>query len=214
VPLITTVAAMRFPLILLCLYLVVFGICAIEPFDRDVWWAENFPIWIIVGLIIWASRHHRFSNLAYALMFVLPVLHTIGGHYTFERVPFDWITDAFGFERNHYDRIAHFTVGFFAYPMAEIFATKQLVKPRWLLLMLPVFVILAIAGLYEIIEWLFAIIFNPEAGHAFLGSQGDVWDAQKDMLADTLGAIFAIAIFILCGKPKTTNGHEVTRMKT
>lgn len=191
---------MRFPVILLGLYLAVFAICAIDPYDRGVWFAENAPIWIVVGLIIWASGYHCFSNLAYALMCILPLLHTIGGHYTFERVPFDWITEAFGFERNHYDRIAHFTVGFFAYPMAEIAAAKQLVKPRWLMLTLPVLVILAIAGLYEIFEWLFAILVNPESGHAFLGSQGDVWDAQKDMLADTLGAIFAVVLFTIFGK--------------
>lgn len=197
---VANIASMRFPLILLSLYLAVFGICAIEPYDRGVWLAENAPIWIIVGLIAWASRYHRFSNLAYSLMFILPVLHTIGGHYTFERVPFDWFTDTFGFERNHYDRIAHITVGFFAFPMAEVAVSKQLVKPRWLLLTLPVMVILGIAGAYEIFEWLYAVTGNPEAGSAVLGSQGDVWDAQKDMLADTIGAIFAVVLFVFFGK--------------
>ena len=194
---------MRYPLILLGLYLLLFGICAIEPYDRGIWFAENATMWVVIGLIIWASCYYRFSNLAYTLMMVLPILHTIGGHYTFEHVPFDWFTNTFGFERNHYDRIAHFTVGFYAFPMAEIADAKQLVKPRWLMLTLPVMVILAIAGAYEIFEWLFAILVNPEAGHAFLGSQGDSWDAQKDMLADTLGAIFAVVLYVIFGKRKS-----------
>lgn len=188
---------MKFPHLCLALYLAVFIICGIAPYDRAVWWAENFPILVIVGLIIWASRHHKFSNTAYAMMTVLPVLHTIGGHFTFERVPFDWVTEAFGFERNHYDRIAHFTVGFFAYPMAEFAASKQLVRTRTLVLGLPVVTILAIAGLYEILEWWYAVSSDSTAGAAVLGSQGDVWDAQKDMLADTLGAVFSMTLFAI-----------------
>ena len=185
----------RIPLVLLGLYLITFIICAIAPYDRGVWFAENAPIVLIVGVIIWVSRYHKFSNTAYLMMAVLPILHTIGGHFTFERVPFDWVTDLFGFERNHYDRIAHFTVGFFAYPIAEFFQAKRLVTSRVLVMVLPVLIVLAVAGAYEIFEWLYAISSDPEAGAAVLGSQGDVWDAQKDMLADTLGAIVAMCLF-------------------
>jgi len=187
----------RFPLILLGLYLLTFIICAIRPHDRGVWFAENAPIVLLVAGIVWASRHHRFSNTAYVLMTVLPVLHTIGGHYTFELVPFGWVTDTFGFERNHYDRIAHFSVGFYAYPIAEFFMAKRLVASRVLVLLLPVLMILAVAGAYEIFEWLYAVNSDPEAGAAVLGSQGDVWDAQKDMLADSLGAVTAMMLFAL-----------------
>jgi len=185
----------RFPLVLLGIYLATFVICAIAPYNRGVWFAENAPIVLIVAVIIWVSRRHRFSNTAYLMMTVLPILHTIGGHFTFERVPFDWFTDFFGFERNHYDRIAHFAVGFFAYPIAEYFEAKRLVTSRALVMVLPVLIILAVAGGYEIFEWLFAISADPEAGLAVLGSQGDIWDAQKDMLADTLGAVFAMSLF-------------------
>jgi len=185
----------RFPLVLLGLYLATFIICAITPYDRGVWFAENAPIVLIVAAIIWASRYHRFSNTAYLMMAVLPILHTIGGHFTFERVPFDWFSDLFGFERNHYDRVAHFSVGFFAYPIAEYFLAKRLVTSRVLVIVLPILIILAVAGAYEIFEWLYAISADPEAGIAVLGSQGDIWDAQKDMLADTLGAVFAMSLF-------------------
>ena len=86
-----------FPLLLLALYGVVFTVCAIAPYDRAVWWAENIPVLIVVGALILLARQHRFSNTSYALMSVFIILHTIGGHYTFERVPFDWVTDLFDF---------------------------------------------------------------------------------------------------------------------
>jgi putative membrane protein len=183
------------PLALLGLYAVVFTVCAIAPYDRDVWWAENAPVWIVVGALAWLSRLHRFSNTSYVLMSVFIILHTIGGHYTFERVPFDWVTNLFGFERNHYDRLAHFSVGFYAYPIAEVLMTRRLVRTRWIVSLFPVFAIVTVAGVYEIFEWQFALTANPTAGGAVLGSQGDIWDAQKDILADTLGAFLVMILF-------------------
>ena len=176
-------------------YVMLFVVCAINPHDRAVWWAENIPILLIVGAIAWAGRHHTFSAASYVAMAFLVAMHTIGGHYTFERVPFDWVTNAFGFERNHYDRIAHFTVGFYAFPIAEILQRHRLVNTAWLLYLFPVFTIVTVAGLYEVLEWLYAVSADPTAGIAVLGSQGDIWDAQKDILADTLGAGFAIGVF-------------------
>ena len=185
----------KIPLLLLAFYIVLFIISAIEPYDRDVWWAENIPILIVVGAIAWFSRIHRFSNTSYILMSVFIMLHTIGGHYTFERVPFSWVSDLFGFERNHYDRIAHFSVGFYAYAIAEVLMARRLVRTRWIISLFPVFAIASVAGIYEIIEWQYAISAAPEAGIAVLGSQGDIWDAQKDILADTLGAMLVMLLF-------------------
>ncbi|HEY5734508.1 MAG TPA: DUF2238 domain-containing protein [Gammaproteobacteria bacterium] len=183
------------PLCLLALYLIVFSICAISPYDRDVWWAENIPAMLVVAALVWISLNYRFSNTSYVLMSVFIILHTIGGHYTFERVPFDLVTNTFGFERNHYDRLAHFSVGFYAYPVAEVLMRKRLVRTRWIVSLFPIFAIVTVAGVYEIIEWQYAISANPQAGVAVLGSQGDIWDAQKDILADTLGAITAMLLF-------------------
>ena len=187
----------HYPLFFLALYLVVFTVCAIDPYDRTIWWAENIPIMLIVLALILIGRTYIFSPVSYALMSCLIILHTIGGHYSFARVPFDAVTDFFGFSRNHYDRIAHFTVGFYAYAIAELLAAKRLVRARWLLYLFPVFSIIAVAGLYEVFEWLFAVAADPTAGIEVLGSQGDEWDAQKDILADTLGALFAITLFAL-----------------
>lgn len=178
-------------------YVVLFVWAAIEPYDRLTWWAENLPIMgIVAALVALYVRGVRFSALAYVLMAALIYLHTIGGHYTFARVPFGFVTELFGFERNHYDRVAHFTVGFYAYAIAEFLLTRELVRSRAVLALFPVFAIAFVAMGYELIEWQFAVAAGAaEAGAAFLGSQGDVWDAQKDMLADTLGAIAATALF-------------------
>ena len=183
------------PMLLLVFYLSVFTACAVSPYDREVWWAENIPVMLVVLSLILITRVYRFSGLSYLLMSCFLILHTIGGHYTFERVPFDAVTRLFNFERNHYDRIAHFSVGFYAYPLAEVLLVKRLVNTRWIVVLFPLFAILAVAGLYEIFEWLYAVSADPAAGIAVLGSQGDSWDAQKDILADTSGAMFALALF-------------------
>ena len=185
----------RFPLLLLAAYGCLFVFLAINPYDRAVWWAENLPIMLIVAGLVLTYRWCIFSNTAYALMACLVFLHTIGGHFTFERVPFDWFTNFFGFERNHYDRIAHFTVGFYAYPLAELLLRRRLVLSRTVLFLFPLCFILAVAGVYEIFEWGYAISADPAAGIAVLGSQGDIWDAQKDILADGLGAVAALGLF-------------------
>ncbi|MBI2439559.1 MAG: DUF2238 domain-containing protein [Candidatus Moranbacteria bacterium] len=180
----------------LMVYVALFLFLAVDPIDRMTWFVENLTVWIIVGALVFAYRKGvRFSMMAYAFMFVLIYLHTIGGHFTFAQVPFDWVTDFFGFERNHYDRIAHFSVGFYAFALAEWLWEKKLVANRFLLFTYPVFFIATIAMSYELIEWLYAAGAAPEAGAAYLGSQGDIWDAQKDMFADTLGALFATGIF-------------------
>jgi len=196
------------PALLLAGYLLLFVLLGIAPYDRSVWWAENIPIILIVAALAGTYRYHRFSSASYLLMAVLIVLHTIGGHYTFERVPFGWVSDLFGFERNHYDRIAHFSVGFYAFAIAELLLERKLVRSVWLLYLFPVFSIVSVAGLYEIFEWLYAISADAEAGIAVLGSQGDIWDAQKDMLSDTLGSLVAVALFAWMhrGAAKTLQG--------
>ncbi|MGZ0709579.1 DUF2238 domain-containing protein [Coraliomargarita sp. W4R53] len=177
------------------LYWIVFIVCAIQPYDRAVWFAENIPILILILGVYGVSRYHTFSRLSWILMFVLPILHTIGGHYTFERVPFDWVSDIFGFERNHYDRLAHFSVGFYAFAIAELLEAKRLVNKRIVASLFGAFAIFTVAASYEILEWWYALSADPEAGLAVLGSQGDIWDAQKDMLADALGAIIAVIAY-------------------
>lgn len=208
-------ASNRFLGILLGIYLVLFSVCAVAPVDRGTWFAENLTVWIILGVIgvLW-FRGIRFSPLSYALMSVLVYLHTIGGHYTFSEVPFGFVTELFGFERNHYDRMAHFTVGFYAFPIAEWLWRKRLVANRFLLFTYPVFVIATIAMSYELVEWWYAAGANVADAAAYLGSQGDIWDAQKDMLADTLGALVAATGFLFYAKAHRDDAPvDAERMK-
>jgi putative membrane protein len=177
---------------------VLFIALGIHPHDRAVWWAENIPIVLLaLTLAIMYLRGIRLSNLGYLFASVLLFMHTVGGYYTFERVPFGWVTHTFGFERNHYDRVAHFSVGFYAFGIAELLIGRKLVTKPWVAYLFAIFCIGTVAALYEIIEWIYAALEGGSAGAAFLGSQGDIWDAQKDMTADISGAIFAIAVFMV-----------------
>lgn len=186
--------------VLLAGYLALFVWAGIAPYDRATWWAENIPIvLIVVTLVTLYLRGFVFSATAYCLMAVLLYLHTVGGHYTFERVPFDFVSNLFGFERNHFDRIAHFSVGFYAYAIAETLVRTNAVRSRVVLFLFPIFSIAFVAMGYELIEWWYAALEGGASGAAFLGSQGDIWDAQKDMLADTLGAVAATIWFFVRG---------------
>lgn len=183
-------ASSVFPAILLIAYAIIAAVLGIAPVDRAVWWAENLTAWIpVAALVVLWARGVRFSRTAYALMFVFFVMHTVGGHYTFENVPFGWVTRTFGFSRNHYDRVCHFAVGLFAWPAMEWLEGTGRVRGRRTLAAIAVFGILGFAALFEIVEWTYAAFADPQSGTLFLGSQGDPWDAQKDMLADGLGAL-------------------------
>jgi len=167
---------------------------AIDPVSRPVWVAEVIPVVIVFLALLLGYRYFRFSNMAYALMAFWLFWHTIGGHYTFANVPFDWFNQLIGSERNQFDRIAHYSVGFYAYPTAEWMLRRghcRYVPANLFALLL----VMGIAAGYEIIEWWYAVLAGGDAGIEFLGSQGDVWDAQKDMLADTLGAVTALVLF-------------------
>lgn len=184
-----------FPKVLFVIYLVFCSLLAINPLDRGVWFVENATVWVVVlALLVLYIRGFRFSNVSYLFMSVFIFMHTIGGHYTFEKVPFDFISDFFGMARNNYDRIAHFSVGFYAFPIVEWVRAKKAISQKWLATIFALAIIVTIAALYEIFEWWYAVHSDPKAGIAVLGSQGDIWDAQKDMLADTLGGVFAVIV--------------------
>ena len=188
----------KLPIALFALYLLEFAILAIHPVSRPTWISENVTVLLIVAPLVWLYlKDIRFSNTAYLFMAVLIFLHTIGGHYTFSEVPFDWFTNLIGAERNHFDRIAHFSVGFYAYGIMELIESRRLSTNRGFSLWFALALILAVAGLFEIVEWLYAVSADPVAGAEFLGSQGDIWDAQKDMLADGLGAVLAVTVYQL-----------------
>lgn len=173
------------------------------PWWRINWFAENLPMVLIVLWLFFTHKKFQFSKISYVLMFILIYLHTIWWHYSFANVPFEFITDTFWFERNHFDRIAHFSVWFYAYPFAEILNRVYKIKYKFILFFFPLFFIISIAWVYEIIEWIYADLAWWESWTAFLGSQWDIWDAQKDMLADTLWWVFAMWLYFLINKTVT-----------
>ncbi|PSU36096.1 DUF2238 domain-containing protein [Photobacterium lutimaris] len=166
----------------------------LDPQFPDVWLAEIIPVVSILAPLLMTYRFFQFSNTAYILIAIWMSLHTIGAHYTFANVPFDWFTELTGSQRNNFDRIAHFSIGLYAYPIAEFIVRKQYCKPL-VATLFALATIMAIAAGYEIIEWWYASLAGGDAGIEFLGSQGDIWDAQKDMFADTLGAFTSLILF-------------------
>ncbi|MCQ1059621.1 DUF2238 domain-containing protein [Photobacterium sp. ZSDE20] len=166
----------------------------LDPVFPDVWLAEIIPVVLILAPLLITYRFFQFSNTAYILIAIWMSLHTIGAHYTFAKVPFDWFNELIGSQRNNFDRIAHFSIGLYAFPIAEFMVRKGHCKPI-VATLFAFATIMAIAAGYEIIEWWYAALAGGDAGIEFLGSQGDIWDAQKDMLADTLGAITSLVLF-------------------
>ncbi len=189
------------PEVMAGVFVLFFIALGISPSDRAVWIVECSSVILVFALLVWTVRYFRFSTVAYMLMGVWLFLHTIGGHYTFEKVPFGFVTDLFGFERNHFDRFAHFCIGFYAYPVAEFLVRKKYAG-KTVACFFALFSVMAMAAGWEIVEWWYAVVDGGEVGAAFLGSQGDIWDAQKDMLCDTLGAMTALTFFVFLTKPR------------
>src|SRR3989344_2266614 len=161
-------------------------------------------IWILLFVIY---RWFRLSNISYGLIFVYMILHIIGTHYTYSEVPFGyWMSSLFDVSRNHYDRIVHFSFGFLlAYPLREIFFRIGKSRGFWGIY-IPVEFVLAFSAIYELLEWWIAVLFGGDLGVAYLGTQGDVWDAQKDMALAGLGAI--ISMFVVAFVNLSYRGRE------
>jgi putative membrane protein len=167
----------------------------IGPYDRMTWWLEVAPVLVVLPLL-WATRE-RFplTTLLYALIAFHAVVLCVGGHWTYARVPAgDWFQQLLGWERNPYDRLGHLVQGFVpAIAAREILVrTSPLRGSRWLPFLV-VAICLAISATYELIEWATAVIAGGGAVE-FLGTQGDVWDAQWDMFCALLGAIAALLL--------------------
>ncbi len=170
-------------------------ITAINPLYPRDWFLENLLVFVYAILLTFTYRRYPFSNLSYALFSVFISLHLCGAHYTYAETPFGfWLQDWFGFERNHYDRIVHFSFGLLlAYPFREILIRQAKVVRAWSYF-LAVAGIMAFSSVYEVIEGITAMIVSPELGSAYLGTQGDEWDAQKDSFLAFAGAIIAMKL--------------------
>lgn len=171
---------------------------AIEPRYPDDWLLENYLVFVFVPLFLLTARYFRLSNLSCTLYTVFMLMHVVGSHYTYAEVPFGTtLQHGFGSERNMYDRLVHFSYGLLmVYPLREIFMRVAKVRGVWAY-WFPLVMVLAFSAAYEIIEWLVADRVDPEAGLAFLGAQGDVWDAQKDMALAVIGAALTLMVVAL-----------------
>ena len=183
----------------LLVFFVFWLVLAINPYSRQTWVVENTILSVFLIILIGSYRWFKFSTISYTLIFLFAILQTIGAHYTYALVPMDWFTNFFGFERNHFDRIVHFSFGLLlAYPFREFLIKTSELKSRFWTYYFPVEMAFGTGAVYEIIEWLYAVNSDPTAGAEFLGSQGDIWDAQVDMCLAGLGAITSMFItFIL-----------------
>ena len=170
-------------------------VTAINPLYLKDWLLENLLVFICGALLVATYRCFQFSNLSYLMFGVFLSLHLVGAHYTYAETPFGfWMQTLFDFERNHYDRLVHFAFGLLlAYPMQEILLRKSGINRAWSLFM-AVNCILAFSAIYEILEAIAAMIVSPELGTAYLGTQGDQWDAQKDAFLAFIGAVIAMLI--------------------
>lgn len=189
--------------ILVAVYAVLWVWLAIDPLDRKDWALENVLV-LAFAVALWSSRRaFVFSRVSYTLIFVFLCLHAVGAHYTYARVPYDeaWRVltgdsfDAiFGWERNHYDRLVHFCYGLLlAYPVREVFLRVADVRGFWGYF-LPLDLVLSTSALFELFEWGAAEFFGGDLGIAYLGTQGDVWDAHKDMALAGCGALAAMLV--------------------
>lgn len=193
----------RYPRVLLVVLLAFSALLGIAPHDRADWMLENALL--VVGVVVLVATHGALplSRVSYTLIFLFFCLHAVGAHYTYSLVPYDeWaealtgrtLSSVLGWERNHFDRLVHLLYGLLlAYPAREVFLRVADVRGFWGYF-LPLDVVTATSALYELIEWGAALAFGGDLGTAYLGTQGDPWDAQKDMALATLGAVLAMSI--------------------
>jgi putative membrane protein len=193
----------RFLFLLTIVLGIEFVVCAIAPNDRKDWLLENVLAVLLVGAMFASYRKLTLSRISYLLIFLFLSLHLVGAHYTYAQVPYDrWFesltgrtfNSLVGWERNNFDRVVHFAYGLLlAYPIREVFQRVARLRGFWGYFF-PLDITMSTSMLYELIEWGAAAMFGGDLGQAYLGTQGDVWDAHKDMAFASLGALIAMLI--------------------
>ena len=201
--------------ILLALFAVIWIWAAIAPLDRGAWVLENALVVVLVPLFLIAARYFRLSDVSYGLVTLFTVLHVVGSHYTYSEVPFGFTLQRWlGADRNMYDRLVHFSFGLLlALPIRECFIVLADLKGFWSYY-LPLDLTLSFSAIYEILEWAAVQVAKPGAGLAFLGTQGDEWDTQKDMAMAGTGALLAMVLAALFLRSYRSRSQGVAAAKT
>lgn len=178
------------------LLLVILAVSGIQPHDRPTWLLEVLPVIIALPILWFSYQRFPLTTLLYICIFAHALVLIIGGTYTYARVPFGFeIAQMFGLERNPYDKIGHLFQGFVPALVArEILIRGDFVHDRKMLIFIVLSIVLAVSASYELIEWLAALIFG-DGSVEFLGTQGDPWNAQSDMLYALTGGILALLLF-------------------
>jgi putative membrane protein len=199
----TSISHRNYFFFLTFLFGIEFVVLAIDPHDRKDWALENVLVVLFFIFLFLSLKRMPFSRISYTLIFVFLAIHEIGSHYTYSEVPYDvWFSAAFGttfnelvgWERNNFDRIVHFLYGLLlAYPIREVYFRVAQAEGFWGYF-LPLDFAMSTSMLYELIEWGAAEFFGGDLGIAYLGTQGDVWDAHKDMLLASIGALIAMLV--------------------
>lgn len=192
--------------ILTLIFSVHFLVLSISPHDRSDWALENVLVLIFVLMLGLSYKKFPLSRVSYTLIFFFMCLHEIGAHHTYAKVPYDQffianfgfsLNDFMGWERNHFDRLVHFLFGLLlAYPIREVYCRIADSKGFWAYFF-PLELTMAASMMFELFEWGAAEIFGGELGIAYLGTQGDIWDAHKDMALASLGAFLAMGITLV-----------------
>lgn len=188
----------RVLVLIVTLYAAIWVVTALTATNRFDWFLENILVFVFVTAMVYGFARIRISNLSYLLIFIFLSFHAVGSNTTYsESIPGFWMQQAFGWERNHYDRVVHFLFGLlFAYPLRELLTRSAGVRTPWRPILVGA-VILGLSNLYEIIEWIAARTVEPQAAMAFLGTQGDVFDAQKDSALAIAGAVLGLTLTAL-----------------
>ena len=175
-------------------YVIFWIALAFHPVDRGDWLLENLLVLVAAIVLGVTFRRFQFSNASYALILIFLALHTVGAHYTYAKVPAGfWVQHWFHLQRNHYDRLIHFSFGLLLlYPMRDLLLNAAGAHKRWAT-WLAVAALAALSSFFEIVEAVVAQMVRPDLGAAYLGTQGDIWDAQKDMGAAFVGAVATAA---------------------
>jgi putative membrane protein len=203
----------RYPAVLLLAFGAIWTALAVAPWYRQDWLLENILVFVAVPLLAATSRTLRFSNGAYTCLFVFFVLHEIGAHYTYSEVPWrEWLhlqgpgTTPESAGRNHYDRFVHFSYGVLMFPAVwELFTARANPQRIWRYIM-PVAFLMAHSVIYELVEWGAAEIFGGDLGVAYLGTQGDEWDAQKDMGMAVAGTLVGLLLTLAFSRSARASG--------
>lgn len=184
-------------------FAILWTVLAIDPWYRQDWALENVLVVAFAVCVIMSYKRLILSRVSYTLIFLFLCLHEVGAHYTYAQVPYDaWfealggvtLNSLLGWERNNFDRVAHFAYGLLlAYPVREIFLRVAGVRGFWGYF-LPLDLTMSRSMMFELFEWAAAEVFGGDLGQAYLGTQEDIWDAHKDMALASLGALIAILI--------------------